>query len=102
MPEPSILYFAGIFDTDTEGNMHYSIMTTGPNAEMNKLHDRMPAILKNGSKEVWLSAKSDGTELLADLLTPLPDNSLRMYQVSKQVNTVKNNNGDLIKPINSL
>lgn len=101
MPGTSLLYFAGIFDTDKEGNAHYSIMTTSPNLEMEKLHDRMPVILKEDAQETWLFAEPEETELLSDLLRPLSDGSLFMYPVSREVNIVKNNNGDLLKPVNS-
>lgn len=101
MPGSSLIYFAGIYDTDKDGNLHYSIMTTSPNYEMEKLHDRMPVILRDDGQDAWLFAESEETELLSDLLKPLGDGALFMYPVSKEVNIVKNNNGELIKPMNS-
>ncbi len=102
MPGKNLLYFAGIFDSDKEGNFHYSIMTTAPNHEMEKLHDRMPVILQGDGRDAWLFAESEETELLTDLLKPLGDSSLHMYAVSKNVNVVKNNDDKLILPMNSL
>jgi putative SOS response-associated peptidase YedK len=100
-PTSSLIYFAGIFDEDAEGNRHYSIMTTPPNKEMSEIHDRMPVILQKEAQDGWLLAASDESEFLAELMKPLPDNSLEMYEVSKEVNIVKNNNGQLLLPINS-
>ena len=101
MSDRKLLYFAGIFDIDKEGERHYSIMTTSPNSEMESIHDRMPVILMDDARDVWLFAEPEETELLSDLLRPLPDDSLEMYAVSRDVNLVKNNDGDLLRPMNS-
>ena len=95
-----MVYFAGIYDMDTEGNEHYSIITTTPNKEMSELHDRMPVVLEGKARDAWLSVDDTETELLDELLKPLADGSLTMYQVSKDVNYVRNNNGELIAPLN--
>ena len=99
-PKYSMVYFAGIYDMDTEGNEHYSIITTTPNKEMSELHDRMPVVLEGKARDAWLSVDDTETELLDELLKPLADGSLTMYQVSKDVNYVRNNNGELIAPLN--
>ncbi len=96
-----LIYFAGIYDIDSEGKEHYSIMTTTPNEEMSKLHDRMPVILDNKSQDAWLHVAEQDEDMLEELLRPLPDDSLEIYEVSKTVNYVRNNSGDLIKPLNS-
>lgn len=96
-----LLYFAGIFDIDSEGKEHYSIMTTTPNEEMSRLHDRMPVILDEKAREAWLHAGESDTDMLEELLRPLPDDSLEIYEVSKNVNYVRNNSGELIAPLNS-
>jgi putative SOS response-associated peptidase YedK len=100
-PSTNVIYFAGIFDEDSEENLHYSIMTTTPNAEMEKIHNRMPVILSREAQDAWLHTKETDAGLLSDLLRPLPDNSLEMFEVSKDVNIVHNNDGHLILPTNS-
>lgn len=99
-PTNKLIYFAGIYDIDAEGNEHYSIMTTIPNKEMSLIHNRMPVILDDEKKAAWLEG-SLPAEAIGDMLEPLPDGSLDMYEVSRDVNTVRNNNGELMKPINS-
>lgn len=99
-PKESLLYFAGIYDVDSDGQEHYSIMTTTPNEEMSKLHDRMPVILDDNARDLWLQSEETDDELLSELLRPLPDTSLEMYAVSKDVNYVRNNTGKLIAPLN--
>lgn len=99
-PSDKLIYFAGIYDTDNEGKETYSIMTTGPNAEMSALHNRMPVILNTQERTAWLQASEKDEGLLHDLLKPLPDNSLDIYEVTKEVNYVRNNFAELIKPLN--
>ena len=96
-----LIYFAGIFDVDKDGKEHYSIMTTTPNEEMGHLHDRMPVILDEKAREAWLHVGESDTDMLEELLKPLPDDSLEIYEVSKNVNYVRNNSGELIVPLNS-
>lgn len=97
-----LIYFAGIYSPDAEGNYHYSIMTTGPNKEMASIHDRMPVILDGEKRKLWLDSPKDiDHEFLEELLRPLPDNSLDIFEVSKDVNVVRNNSGKLILPLNS-
>jgi putative SOS response-associated peptidase YedK len=97
----ALIYFAGIYSEDIEGNLHYSIMTTTPNQEMAELHDRMPVILDGDKQELWLMEDKNDAEFLDELLRPLPDNSLDMFEVRKEVNVVRNNNNQLILPLNS-
>jgi putative SOS response-associated peptidase YedK len=99
-PNNKLIYFAGIYDVDADGNEHYSIMTTSPNDEMSQLHDRMPVILDGQAREAWLQSDDVADELLGELLRPLPDNSLEMFEVSKDVNFVRNNSDELILPRN--
>jgi putative SOS response-associated peptidase YedK len=96
-----LLYFAGIYDTDTDGERHYSIMTTTPNEEMESLHNRMPVILSDEARELWLSETANDPDMLSDLLRPAPDRSLEIFEVSRDVNVVRNNDGHLIEPVNS-
>jgi putative SOS response-associated peptidase YedK len=96
-----LMYFAGIYDIDSEGHKYYSIMTTSPNKEMEQIHNRMPVILEPDKRIAWLSAGEDETGILEDILRPLHDGSLEMHEVSRDVNTARTNNGQLILPINS-
>lgn len=100
-PKSKLMYLAGIYSTNAAGDLEYSIMTTSPNHEMASIHDRMPVILPQDAQEVWLTTTEDSSELLKELLRPLPDDSLDMFEVSTAVNVVRNNSGDLIVPINS-
>jgi len=103
--DQELFAFAGIYDTwhGTLGNelWSYSIITTAPNAEMSKIHDRMPVILHPDDWDTWLSPSLDDRGVLETLLRPYEDGKLEMYEVSSDVNAVKNNDNYLVYPINS-
>jgi putative SOS response-associated peptidase YedK len=74
----------------------FSIITTEPNTLMEKIHDRMPVILKQEDEGKWLC--ETGEEQLVGLLKPFPAAFMSAYQVSKMVNSPKNDSPELIRP----
>lgn len=74
-----------------------AIITTGPNALMKDLHDRMPAILNEEGVEAWLDREARSTELEA-LLRPYPAEEMRAYEVSTLVNNPRNDSEECMKP----
>lgn len=81
----------------------YTIITTSSNKQLNFLHDRMPVILDNGSKdlETWLDPKrTTWSKELQSLLKPF-DGELEVYPVSKEVGKVGNNSPNFIIPVAS-
>jgi putative SOS response-associated peptidase YedK len=106
--DQELFAFAGVYDTwrDPGGNeiRSYSIMTTEPNAEMTGIHNRMPVILHPDDEGLWLDPSLEERDVLEALLQPYEDGKLEMYEVSRDVNVVRNGEqyGDkLIYPINS-
>lgn len=100
--DEEIFSFAGIWETwshDGKDWNTYSIITTEPNKEMEKIHNRMPVILHRDDESQWLSA-ADQSEIEA-LLLPYQDNGLDIFEVSKDVNVVATNNKALIGPLSS-
>lgn len=91
-----VFSFAGVYSTDSEGNQSYSIMTTEPNNEMASIHNRMPVILPKEHEGSWLTAESDDD--IMSLLLPYPDGGLDMYEISKAVNSPRNNYPELLQP----
>lgn len=98
--------FAGLWSVwrdpttpDAEPVRTFSIITTGANATMAPIHDRMPVILPASAWATWLApAPGEPGELLA-LLQPAPDGLLEAYPVSKRVNSVRNEGPDLVVPL---
>ncbi|MEX0772205.1 MAG: SOS response-associated peptidase [Balneolales bacterium] len=94
--------FAGIFDRYTSGNadiLTFAIITTRSNELLQPLHDRMPVILHPENYDYWLNPINSDQEKLGKLLKPFPTDQMSTYRVNNQVNDLKNNNEDLIKPV---
>lgn len=97
-----IITFAGLWDRwqDEENEIiSCTILTTDANQDMEKFHHRMPVILDKDKREQWLDRKLTDHASLKSLLTPLPEGSITYYPISKKVNSPKNNNPDLLTPI---
>ena len=77
-------------------NPTYTILTTAANAEMSTLHDRIPLVLERNARPAWLGeVEADPKELLR----PAPDGTLHTWAVSKAVNSVRNNEPQLVDRI---
>jgi putative SOS response-associated peptidase YedK len=59
----------------------------------------MPVILAKKDEDVWLNEECTQPEQIASLIHPSADGDLKMYQVSKEVNSVRNNSADLLQPV---
>jgi len=98
------LAFAGLYERwiDAEGHREVhtcTIITTTPNATMEPIHDRMPVLLPPARWEAWLDPSYDDVPALQELLVPAPDTLLTAYEVSTEVNSVRNNDATLIEPL---
>lgn len=94
--------FAGIWDVwrDAEGKelKSYSIATAPSNELMTPIHNRMPVILSKEAEDQWLDTSTPQSKALS-LLVPFDSSQMEAYEVSDQVNSVKNNTPELIKRI---
>lgn len=103
--QEEIFSFAGVWEAwkDSENNIWktYSIITTEPNKEMSSIHDRMPVILHPEDEASWLESSRVTRDSIEPLLRPLEDGALEMYKVSTDVNTVKNNDENLLVALDS-
>ena len=75
-----------------------AIITTAANELVEPLHDRMPAILKPDSYDVWLDPKTDHA-VLEKLLTPFPASKMKSQPVSRAVNAPENDTEELIERV---
>ena len=102
--DQSILSVAGVWEhcedkkEGTELNS-FSILTTGPNALMKRIHNRMPVILNQKDEAKWLDPDNHNTAALQKLLKPCEAKLLEAYEVSAAVNSPKNNRPEVLKPI---
>lgn len=103
--DESLFAFAGIWESwkDVEGLewKSYSIITTEPNKEAARVHDRMPVILHQEDEASWLEPSQTDRGALEALLRPYEDNGLEVFEVDSDVNAYRFNNEKLIYPLNS-
>jgi putative SOS response-associated peptidase YedK len=86
--------FAGIWDRWRDV-ISCSIVTTEPNALVDKLHDRMPVILPQEKEKLWLNGTPSEAH---SLLKPADATDLKIYEIGSAINTAKNDSPDMIKP----
>jgi putative SOS response-associated peptidase YedK len=79
----------------------FTIVTTTANERLAALHERMPVILDEADIAKWLGEEPAAADDLKGLLRSYPAERLRLWAVDKRVNNVRNQDGDLIKPLNA-
>ncbi len=95
--------FAGLWDTWTspEGKKvsTCTIITTEPNKFMEKIHNRMPVILPRDHIDIWLNREVQDEHRVLPLLKPYPEKEMDAYEVSRMVNSPKNNSPQVIQKV---
>jgi putative SOS response-associated peptidase YedK len=76
-----------------------TIIVTQAKGEIAAIHDKMPVILSPDNYDAWLDVETKDPVILKPLLLPHEVLDIRLYPVSRQVNSPKNNSPDNIKPI---
>lgn len=75
----------------------FALLTREAGPKMGEIHHREPAILIDDEISTWLNAPLD--EALPKLTVPLPSQLLRFHRVSDRVGSVRNNDADLMRPV---
>jgi putative SOS response-associated peptidase YedK len=96
------LIFAGLWeswrpDPEAEPLETFTILTTCANEFMRPLHDRMPVILDEAARAIWLDPEADPAAL-QDLLKPAPESLLEAYPVDRRVGSPREDDARLIEP----
>lgn len=95
-----LITFAGLWEQwispDGEPIETCTIITTGCNAILRPVHDRMPAIIAPADRPVWLDC-TNPVSTAALLLAPAPDDLLVATPVSTAVNSPANDSAALIE-----
>jgi putative SOS response-associated peptidase YedK len=77
----------------------FTILTTDPNALVEPLHNRMPAILEPRDYDRWLNTDPDTSHSSRppiDLLRPYPVEKMRAWRVSERIGNVRNDDATLL------
>lgn len=94
------LAMGGLWETwqSPEGDLlrTCAIITTGPNALMESLHDRMPVILAPEHWQAWLTAPPDE---VAGLLDPYPAEAMQAWPVDRRVSRAGEDDARMIEPL---
>lgn len=89
-PDGRPLLFAALWNPSRTGLPEFAIVTVESNADVREIHDRMPAILKEGALGRWL----DG----GDLPELAGDGTLAARPASPRVNSVRNDDAACLNP----
>jgi putative SOS response-associated peptidase YedK len=93
-----MLALAGIWSPSRDRGMTAAILTTRPNGLLAPIHGRMPVILPLDLLDDWLDPAASPADL-EPMLTPAPEDSLRMWPVGTEVNRVAADGPHLLEPI---
>ena len=96
--------FAGLWDNWTneqtgETLISSTIITTDANTFMSDIHNRMPAILEHDLYRIWLNPLPEAANNLMKCIKPFPHDELAAVEISRLVNSPKNDSAEIIKPI---
>ena len=96
------LAFAGVWDRwrapDGQALTTCAIVTCPANADMAGVHDRMPVILDREARDRWLDPGED-PEALRRVLRSYLDGALEVYEVSRLVNSPRNDAPECIRAV---
>lgn len=97
-----IMGFAGLIlnyiDDKGKDKNGFVIITTKPNSLMEKIHNRMPAILRVEDEDDWLNPDNVEEDKLGKMLLPIKSEEMEDFEIGLEVNSPKNNNPEIIKP----
>jgi len=100
-----LLAFAGLMETWHEpGGSEIdtgAILTTGANADIVHIHERMPVVVRPEDFARWLDCRSNEPRDVADLLRPVDPDFFEAIPVSDKVNKVANTGPEIQAPLDA-
>ncbi|UCD69541.1 MAG: SOS response-associated peptidase [Betaproteobacteria bacterium] len=94
--------FAAIYEPGnetTDNRPSCAILTTEANSTMRRIHARMPVIIEPVDYQRWLQTEQTKAAAIESLLRPYRPDDLVAHPVSARVNSVRNNDADLLRPV---
>ncbi|SRR5690606_2123600 len=99
MRDEGIYTIAGMWESwknpDGEKVYSFTALTKAASPSMEFLHHRMPVIIPKELEKQWLDPALDPSSFLEEL-PEFGTDQLRVYRVSQKVNSVQNNNKELV------
>jgi putative SOS response-associated peptidase YedK len=100
LKDDELFAFAGLWDTwkNPDGQVIRSctIITTEANELIAPIHNRMPVILPQNAREIWLDSALHDDNVLLPLLAPYPSDQMTVRPVSRLVNDPRREGAELI------
>ncbi len=94
-----IVAFGGLMETwegrDDSQLDTACVLTTGANAQISAIHDRMPVVIRREDFARWLDCRTQEPRHVADLLQPVEPGFFEAIPVSPKVNKVANAGPDV-------
>ena len=102
LEDNAVFGFAGLWEVwqspDGSELQTCTILTAEPNDLIRQYHHRMAVILEPDTYDTWLSPDELPTDALMPLMTAYPQEKMRVYEVSTDVNRPINDNPSVIEP----
>jgi putative SOS response-associated peptidase YedK len=76
-----------------------TIVVTSANALVGQIHDRMPVILGQNDYAAWLDPKTKDAKQLRAMLRPADPDDWTLHPVSRQVNSPRTDDPELLAPV---
>lgn len=91
MKDHRTFWIAGLYwPTTEEAPSSYILLTTGPNALMAPIHDRMPVILDDDNARKWLTDGPITPDQMKELCISYPADRMTASRVDPYVNSARN------------
>jgi putative SOS response-associated peptidase YedK len=78
-----------------------TILVTDANTLVRAIHDRMPVVFSREDYDAWLAPETKDLDHLKALLRPAQPAPWTLVEVSRKVNSPKNDSPDLLEPVAS-
>jgi putative SOS response-associated peptidase YedK len=96
MKDDRVFAFAGIWTPVTEGATPCAIVTCPPNELVARVHDRMPAILRDDEIDAWLGSEDLAPVQARGLLRPYDAAAMEARDASMRLNDARYDQPDVL------
>ena len=101
-----IVAFAGLMETWSSADGSEvdtgAILTTAANADIARIHDRMPVVIRPEDFSRWLDCRTQEPREVEDLMRPIEEGFFEAIPVSDKVGKVSNMGPDILEPVEEI